>query len=201
MSALIKQACEHWRYVAPLLSKPANEEDYDALVEALDELLAIVGDDEDHPLASLASHMGDMLLAYDEAHRPLRHAPLAIHGTTAGGDDGWGCRQVGQHFIFQGKQCLDPGIGDDGLQRLFRMSFNQAIGVHKRPLQIFSQPMADGTFAGARHADQGDGGALHHGVTVGVLVAGAAFTTHVPSAFCRSHSRYTISGTWASVAA
>jgi HTH-type transcriptional regulator/antitoxin HigA len=74
MSALIKQACEHWRYVAPLLSKPANEEDYDALVEALDELLAIVGDDEDHPLASLAAHMGDMLLAYDEAHRPLPRA-------------------------------------------------------------------------------------------------------------------------------
>lgn len=74
MSALIEQACEHWRYVAPLLRKPANEEDYDALVEAMDELLAIVGDDEDHPLTSLASHLGDMLLAYDETHRPLPKA-------------------------------------------------------------------------------------------------------------------------------
>jgi len=71
MSALIKQASEHWRYVAPLLSKPANEDDYDALVEALDELLSIVGDDEDHPLASLASHIGDLLEAYDDAHRPM----------------------------------------------------------------------------------------------------------------------------------
>lgn len=71
MSALIKQACEHWRFVAPLLSKPENEEDYDALVEALDELLAIVGDDEDHPMANLVSHMGDLIEAYDEAHRPL----------------------------------------------------------------------------------------------------------------------------------
>lgn len=74
MSTLIKQACEHWRYLAPLLSKPTNEEDYDALVEALDELLAIVGDDEDHPLASLVSHMGDLIEAYDEAHRPLPRA-------------------------------------------------------------------------------------------------------------------------------
>jgi HTH-type transcriptional regulator/antitoxin HigA len=74
MSALIKQASEHWRYVAPLLTKPANEEDYDALVEALDELLAIVGDDEDHPLANLASHIGDMIEAYDEEHRPLPKA-------------------------------------------------------------------------------------------------------------------------------
>ncbi|SEJ41953.1 HTH-type transcriptional regulator / antitoxin HigA [Azotobacter beijerinckii] len=71
MSALIKQASEHWRYVAPLLTRPANEDDYDALVEALDELLVIVGDDEDHPLATLASHMGDLIEAYDEAHRPM----------------------------------------------------------------------------------------------------------------------------------
>lgn len=71
MSALIKQACEHWRYVAPLLTKPESESDYDAQVEALDQLLAIIGDDEDHPLASLASHIGDMLEAYDEANRPM----------------------------------------------------------------------------------------------------------------------------------
>lgn len=71
MSELIKQACEHWRYVAPLLSKPTNEDDYDALVEALDELLGSVGDDEDHPLAGLASRVGDMIEAYDVLHRPL----------------------------------------------------------------------------------------------------------------------------------
>jgi HTH-type transcriptional regulator/antitoxin HigA len=71
MSILIKQASEHWRYVAPLLRKPTNDDDYDALVEALDELLGIVGEDENHPLASLASQMGDLLEAYDEAHRPL----------------------------------------------------------------------------------------------------------------------------------
>ena len=54
----------------PLLTKPTNEDDYDALVEALDELLGMVGDDEAHPLASLASHVGDMLEAYDEASGP-----------------------------------------------------------------------------------------------------------------------------------
>lgn len=71
MSALVKQASEHWRYVAPLLSKPVNEEDYDALVEALDELLAVVHDDENHPLASLASQLGDLIEAYDETRRPI----------------------------------------------------------------------------------------------------------------------------------
>jgi len=74
MSDLIKQVCEHWRYVAPLLSKPTNEDDYDALVEALDELLGLVGEDEDHPLAGLASRVGDMIEAYDEHRRPLPKA-------------------------------------------------------------------------------------------------------------------------------
>ena len=57
-----------------MLSKPTNEDDYDALVEALDELLALVGDDEDHPLAGLASRVGDMIEAYDELRRPLPKA-------------------------------------------------------------------------------------------------------------------------------
>lgn len=74
MSELIKQACEHWRYVALVLSKPTSEDDYDALIEALDELLGLVGDDEDHPLASIASCVGDMIEAYDELRRPLPKA-------------------------------------------------------------------------------------------------------------------------------
>ena len=74
MSALIKQASEHWQHVAPLLHKPASEADYDALVGALDELLATIGDDEDHPLASLACAIGDLLEAYDERQRPMPQA-------------------------------------------------------------------------------------------------------------------------------
>src|SRR3546814_4506515 len=36
--------------VVVLLRKPRNEEDYDRLVAALDELLELIGEDEDHPL-------------------------------------------------------------------------------------------------------------------------------------------------------
>lgn len=71
MSPLIKQAAAHWHFVSPLLRKPTTEADYDALVESLDELLALVGEDESHPLASLAAHLGDMLQAYDQANRPM----------------------------------------------------------------------------------------------------------------------------------
>lgn len=48
MSVLVKQAAEHWQFVAPLLRKPRSEADYDGLVLALDELLDIIGEDEEH---------------------------------------------------------------------------------------------------------------------------------------------------------
>ncbi|WP_018899633.1 hypothetical protein, partial [Rhizobium sp. 2MFCol3.1] len=61
--------------VAPLLTMPANETEYDRLVGQLDEILAEVGDDEDHPLALLASRMGDLVEAYDEKNRPIFPSP------------------------------------------------------------------------------------------------------------------------------
>nr|WP_298372719.1 transcriptional regulator [uncultured Halomonas sp.] len=71
MHALVEQATEHWSYLAPLLSSPSSEAEYDARVDALDEILGLIGDDESHPLASLASRLGDVIEAYDEEHRPM----------------------------------------------------------------------------------------------------------------------------------
>lgn len=74
MSAILKQAADHWRYVAPLLTPPQSEADYDTLVETLDELLDEIAGAENHPLASLASQMGDLIAAYDTAHYPIPDA-------------------------------------------------------------------------------------------------------------------------------
>jgi len=71
MHTLVEQATQHWSYLAPLLTMPTDDTDYDARVEALDELLDLIGDDESHHLASLASRLGDVIEAYDEERRPL----------------------------------------------------------------------------------------------------------------------------------
>ncbi|NBA93992.1 hypothetical protein [Pseudomonas sp. R5(2019)] len=71
MSSLIEEAAEHWCYIAPLLRKPATEAEYDALVESIDELLVLIGEDEFHPLAGLLVQMGDLVAAYDREHRPM----------------------------------------------------------------------------------------------------------------------------------
>lgn len=71
MSTLVQDAVTHWPHVAPLLTQPEDADAYDRLVQAMDQVLVLVGDDEDHPLAILASRMGDLIEAYDDAHRPM----------------------------------------------------------------------------------------------------------------------------------
>ena len=74
MSALMRVAAEHWQFVSPVLRKPENEADYDALVCGLDELLSLIGENEDSPLMSLVDILSDWIEAYDQQHRPM---PLA----------------------------------------------------------------------------------------------------------------------------
>ncbi|HBN8790006.1 TPA: transcriptional regulator [Pseudomonas aeruginosa] len=75
MSAILKQATEHWRFLAPLLTPPQTEADYDELVETLDELLDQIGDIDGHPLAGLAARIGDMISAYDADYYQTPPAP------------------------------------------------------------------------------------------------------------------------------
>lgn len=71
MSALVRLAAEHWEFVSPLLRKPKSEADYDVLVNALDELLELIGEDESSPLMSLVDLLSDWIEAYDLEHRPM----------------------------------------------------------------------------------------------------------------------------------
>ena len=71
MGTILKTVIEHWPYIAPLVKRPANEKDYEALVDCLDTLLDMVGDDERHPLTGLVDIISDQIGAYEaEHHRP-----------------------------------------------------------------------------------------------------------------------------------
>lgn len=77
MNARLDVALAHWGYIAPLLTPPATEAEYQALVESLDAVLDAGGADESHPLAGLAVMMGDLVSAYEQVHYPM---PLAMSG-------------------------------------------------------------------------------------------------------------------------
>ncbi|WP_338806625.1 transcriptional regulator [Pseudomonas chlororaphis] len=114
MSALIEQVAEHWQFVAPLLRKPKTEADYDRLVEALDELLDLTGEDEAHPLNSLVDIIGDWIEAYDLEHRPMPVASgvdvlrymMLEHGLTQSDLPGVGAQSVVSE-ILSGKRQLN----------------------------------------------------------------------------------------------
>ncbi|QQZ42604.1 transcriptional regulator [Pseudomonas sp. SK3(2021)] len=114
MSALIEQVAEHWQFVAPLLRKPKTEADYDRLVQALDELLDLTGEDEAHPLNSLVEIIGDWIEAYDLEHRPMPVASgvevlrymMREHGLTQSDLPGVGAQSVVSE-ILSGKRRLN----------------------------------------------------------------------------------------------
>lgn len=64
----INTVMTHWEYLAPVLTQPKNTEEYDRLVASLDAVLDAGGADENHPLASLADRMGDLIAQYDDVH-------------------------------------------------------------------------------------------------------------------------------------
>ncbi len=59
-----------WPSLAPLLFVPHSEREYDRLVQILDTLIDVVGEDEDHPLASLMEIIGVLIEKYEDEQVP-----------------------------------------------------------------------------------------------------------------------------------
>ena len=114
MSVLIQRAAEHWEFVSPLLRKPKSEDDYDLLVQALDELLAMTSDDESHPLMSLVDIIGDWIEDWDHQHHPMPKVSgvdvlrylMGEHGLTQSDLPGVGTQSVVSE-ILNGKRQLN----------------------------------------------------------------------------------------------
>lgn len=65
MNAKVREAIQHWSYVAPVLKSARNAKEYAQLVEALDAALDAGGADEKHPLARLAEYLGELVAEYE----------------------------------------------------------------------------------------------------------------------------------------
>ena len=75
ISATLETAIKHWKYVTPIVACPRNEKEFDALVNKLDQLLDIVGDNENHPLISLVDVVGELVSVYENEHYKLEEKP------------------------------------------------------------------------------------------------------------------------------
>ncbi len=66
MIAEIETAQDVWPKVAPVVFVPHAENEYKRLVAVLDDLIDLVGENENHPLASLMEVIGVLIEKYED---------------------------------------------------------------------------------------------------------------------------------------
>ena len=67
-TAQMEKAFVVWPQVEPALRVPRTDREYRQLVKLLDKLVDEVGEDEDHPLASLMEVLGVLIEKYEDEH-------------------------------------------------------------------------------------------------------------------------------------
>jgi len=68
------QQKQAWQVIAPIVSHPRDENDYNQVIQSIHELIDETGGDESHPLASLVDTLGDIALAYEQDHHKMETA-------------------------------------------------------------------------------------------------------------------------------
>ena len=65
-----RQAISSWSSIAKVLYVPHSEDEYEQAVSLLDDLIDEVGEDDDHPLASLMEVLSVLIEKYEDEHVP-----------------------------------------------------------------------------------------------------------------------------------
>jgi HTH-type transcriptional regulator / antitoxin HigA len=68
--AELEQVTKAWLPISRAVRVPHTEKDYRQLVELLDRVADEVGEDENHPLASLMDVLGVLIEKYEDEHVP-----------------------------------------------------------------------------------------------------------------------------------
>ena len=71
MNQLLEDTKNYWPFMAEVLSVPQSKTEYQRTVALLDELIDTIGDDEEHPLASLMDTLGTLVEAYEKEQYPM----------------------------------------------------------------------------------------------------------------------------------
>ncbi|MFZ0929655.1 MAG: hypothetical protein WAN11_13705 [Syntrophobacteraceae bacterium] len=66
----MQKAAKLWPSISDILFVPHTNQEYQGLVDLLDNLVDEVGEDEKHPLASLMEIVGVLIEKYEDEHVP-----------------------------------------------------------------------------------------------------------------------------------
>lgn len=67
-TAQIEAAFAAWPHLEPVLRAPRTDNEYRQLVKLLDRLVDEVGENENHPLASMMEVLGVLIEKYEDEH-------------------------------------------------------------------------------------------------------------------------------------
>ena len=70
MVSEIQTAQDVWPVLNPVVFVPHDESEYQQLVAILDDLIDVVGENENHPLVSMMEVIGVLIEKYEEEHVP-----------------------------------------------------------------------------------------------------------------------------------
>jgi HTH-type transcriptional regulator/antitoxin HigA len=70
LSPNLERTVQVWPQISEVLVVPHTEAEYERAVSLLDELIDEVGEDENHPLASLMETLGSLIEGYEDSHLP-----------------------------------------------------------------------------------------------------------------------------------
>ena len=70
MVSEIRTAQDVWPMLNSVVFVPHDESEYQRLVAIMDDLIDVVGENEDHPLASMMEVIGVLIERYEEEHIP-----------------------------------------------------------------------------------------------------------------------------------
>ncbi|SJM92527.1 helix-turn-helix domain-containing protein [Crenothrix polyspora] len=71
MNNTLQSMQNNWQPIAPLVSVPYTEAEYQARLALLNDLIDEVGENEQHPLASLLDIVGMVVSDYEQTHYPI----------------------------------------------------------------------------------------------------------------------------------
>jgi HTH-type transcriptional regulator / antitoxin HigA len=66
----VKKALSSWNQLSGIVYVPHTQEEYEQLVDILDRLIDEVGENEQHPLASLMEVIGVLIEKYEDENIP-----------------------------------------------------------------------------------------------------------------------------------
>lgn len=67
----LNEIANKWKPLAPFLTVPRKEAEYNHLLAFLDRLVDEVGNNEGHPLAALMDTVGTLIEVYEKEHHPF----------------------------------------------------------------------------------------------------------------------------------